>query len=307
MRRHLYTTFVTLCVLLLLAPSITAKNSRWKKERIVWSQKPTGKSGLYTQHNFFISHGVTLNANALYYFGDVDNEGVAFNGGFNINNLSYGGSLVLGYMMPASTHCNLRYTLMGGTIHGNNEAKFKQLNPPRDDFRRFRAILIQPAFGVEIYPFSRAGFYLYAGVAVTGSIITNYEFFYYKSMPSGKVLDKITGSTFGILPMVQVGLGYSWRLNESWALSAEIMLQEGLVDLHYMNLDAYPMAASQNSKGITMGSLGATYVNRYGEKTLHWNDGWFQIGLTISYRWNTCEHCRIINNYNNIKPARGRK
>jgi hypothetical protein len=304
MKKTVYIAFVSLCAMLLLAPEMAAKGSR-ERERIVWSKKPTGKSGLYTQHNFFISHGLTLNANALYYFGDVDNEGVAFNGGFNINNLSYGGSLVFGYMMPASTHCNIRYTIMGGTIHGNNEEKFKRLNPPREDFRRFRAVLVQPAVGIEIYPSVRAGFYLYAGVAVTASIVTNYEFFYY---PHGsEKLDKITGSTFGILPMVQLGLGYSWRLNESWGLSVELMLQEGLVDQHYMNLDAYPMAANQNSKGVSMGGTGMTYTNRYGEKTMHWNDGWFQLGLTISYRWNTCETCRISNNFYNIKPARGRK
>lgn len=306
MKRHLYIAFLSLCVLLFLAPSMEAKNPR-EKSRIVWSKKPSGRSGLYTQRNFFISHGVSLNANAMYYFGDVDNEGIAFNGGFNVNNLSYGGSLVFGYTMPASAHCNLRYTLMGGTIHGNNESKFRRLNPPRDDFRKFNAILIQPAFGVEIYPFSRAGFYLYAGVAVTGSIITNYEFYYYKSVPSGKQRDKITGSTFGILPMAQLGLGYNWRLNESWALGIEFMIQEGLVDLHYMNLDAYPMAGSQNNKGVELGSMNLTYINRYGDKSLHWNDGWFQLGLTISYRWTNCEHCRIIDNYHNIKPARGRK
>ena len=180
----------------------------------------------------------------------------------------------------------------------------KDAKEPRDDFRRFRAFLVQPAVGIEIYPFTRAGFYLYAGVALTASIITNYEFYYHEHATNK--LDKITGSTFGILPMVQVGLGYSWRLSSSWAFSVELMLQEGLVDLHYMNLDAYPMAATQNSKGIEMGSTSLTYTNRYGEKTMHWNDGWFQLGITVSYRWNTCETCRFINNYSNIKPARKR-
>ncbi len=304
MKKHLYMALVSLCALLLVAPSMEAKSSREKGERIAWSQKPSKKSGLYTERNFFISHGVTINANALYYFGDVDNEGIAFNGGFNMSNLSYGGSLVFGYTMPASTHCNLRYTIMAGTIHGDNESKFARLNPPRDDFRRFRAFLVQPAVGIEIYPFTRAGFYLYAGVALTASIITNYEFYYHEHATNK--LDKITGSTFGILPMVQVGLGYSWRLSSSWAFSVELMLQEGLVDLHYMNLDAYPMAATQNSKGIEMGTTSLTYTNRYGEKTMHWNDGWFQLGITVSYRWNTCETCRFINNYSNVKPARKR-
>ena len=301
MKRYLYIAFLSIFALLAFSSSAQARPN--EKRRVVWSSKPSQKSGLYTTKNFFVSHGVSLNVNAMYYFGDVDNEGIAFNGGFNINNLSYGGSLVLGYTMPASAHCNLRYTLMGGTIHGDNESKFSRLTPPRDDYRRFKAILIQPAFGVEIYPFSQAGFYLYAGVAVTASIITNYDFYYYR----GNDRREVKGSTFGILPMAQVGLGYNWRLSESWALGVEFMIQEGLVDLHYMNLDAFPMAASQNSDGVEIGGTKLTYINRYGQKTIHWNDGWFQLGLTISYRWNNCEHCRILNNYTNIHPKRSSK
>lgn len=306
MKRQLHIAFIILFALQVLAPSAWALNPHEKK-RVVWSQRPSNKSGLFTTKNFFVSHGVSLNANAMYYFGDVDNEGVAFNGGFNINNLSYGGSLVFGYIMPASAHCNLRYTLMGGTIHGNNESKFAKLPEPRDDYRSFKAVLIQPAFGVEIYPFSRAGFYLYAGVSVTASIITNYQFYYHVSVPGGKERRKVEGSTFGILPMAAVGLGYSFRLSESWALSVEFLIHEGLIDQHYMNLDGFPMAASQNSDNVEIGGTSLTYINRYGKKTIHWNDGWFQLGLTISYRWNNCEHCRILDNYYNIRPARTRR
>ena len=98
---------------------------------------------------------------------------------------------------------------------------------------------------MEIYPFPQAGFVLYAGVSVTGSFITNYTFRY----KQGGAMDEVSGSTYGILPMVQVGLGYHWRLSDSWTLGVELMLQEGLVDRHYMNLDAYPLAAAWPSKG----------------------------------------------------------
>jgi hypothetical protein len=121
---------------------------------------------------------------------------------------------------------------------------------------------------------------------------------------SDKQRTLLRGKTFGILPMVQLGIGYSWRLTPSWAISAEIMLQEGLIDQHYMNLDGWPMAGSQNSDGVDLGGLGLTYVNRKGQKTLHWNDGWFQVGVTISYRWNNCENCAIINNYHRIRGRR---
>ena len=271
--RHI--ALFSLCTLLLLAPSISAKSSE------------------YAPLNPFIVQRINISVNALYYFGDVDNESAIFYEGFKLDNLSLGGALGISYSMPVSRHCNLRYSLMGGTLHGNNEANFRRQK--REDFRRFNSVLLQPAFGVEIYPCPRAGFFLYAGVAVTGSFITNYEFFY---KTSGGALDRVTGSTYGILPMLQLGLGYSWHLNDSWSLSLELMLQEGMVDMHYMNLDAYPLAASQNSKGVELGTSGLFYTNSKGKKSFRWNDGWYQLGLTFSYRWNTCKHCRILNNYN---------
>lgn len=305
MKRYLYIVLFALCTQLVYLPSIEAKNFRNDKN-MVWGKKPSRKNGLYTTKNFFISHGLSINVNAMYYFGDVDNEGLAFNGGFNPNNLSFGGGIVFAYTMPVSAHCNLRYSLMGGTLSGNNEYKFQNLPEPRDDYRRFKSFMFQPAFGVEIYPISSAGLFLYGGVAVTASIITDYQFYYYKSVPgrSDKQRTLLRGKTFGILPMVQLGIGYSWRLTPSWAISAEIMLQEGLIDQHYMNLDGWPMAGSQNSDGVNLGGSGLTYVNRKGQKTLHWNDGWFQVGVTISYRWNNCENCAIINNYHRIRGRR---
>lgn len=168
---------------------------------------------------------------------------------------------------------------MGGTLSGNNKVKFDKLNPPRDDYRKFSSALVQPFVGVQYYPFYNAGLYLYGGVAVTASIITEFEFYY----KSGNARRSVEGSTYGLLPMVQVGLGYSWRLTDSWSMSAEIMLQEGLVDRSYMNLDAWPLAASQNSAGIELGSSSGK-----------WNDGWFQVGITVTYQWSNCATCRYL-------------
>ena len=236
--------FVLLCAMLLLSVSAAAK----------------GVS--YSQRNFFISQGITISANAMYYFGDADNESAIFSEGFKWDNLSLGGGIAISYTMPVSKHCNLRYTLLGGALHGNNEANFRRRG--RTDFRRFKSVLLQPAFGVEIYPCPRAGFYLYGGVAVTGSYIT-----------------KVEENTYAFLPMVQAGLGYSWRLAESWALSVELMLNEGLVDRPHMNLDGYPTTAPSQSN----------------KNTIRWNDGWYQLGLTVSYRLHPCKKCRILDNY----------
>lgn len=285
----------------LYVPALQAQGTR-----VTWKKNINKRTGLYTTTNSFIKNGFSISGNAMYYFGDVDNEGVAFNGGFNKENVSYGGSIILGYLMPAGTHCNMRYTLMGGTLSGNNKVKFDNLNPPRDDYRRFKSIIIQPAVGVEYYPFSNAGLYLYGGVALTASIIREFEFYYYQSTPSGKVRNPkpLSGKTFSFLPMIQLGLGYSWYLSPSWTISAELLIQEGVIDTHYMNLDAYPLAPSQNSEGIAMGGTFGTYIDRYGKEQLRWNDGWFQVGITIAYRWSNCEECRILNNYNGIRGRR---
>ena len=263
------------------------------------------QTGLYTTQNYFVSHGVGVGVAALYYFGDVDNEGIAFNGGFNIENLSVGGGLNFAYTLPAGNACNIRFSLLAGTLRANNEQKFLALDSVRYDFRKFNSILIQPAVGVEYYPFSNAGFYIYGGLAVSASIITNYEFWYNKKMPNGsKERTLVQGNTYGILPMVQLGIGYSWRIADSWVISAELMLQEGLIDTHYMNLDAFPLAASQNSDGVELGKSFGKWTDRYGKEHIHWNDGWFQLGITVSYRWRNCEHCRILNNYSHIRSRR---
>ena len=282
--------------------------ARDTQERIVWTTKQNSQTGLYTTKNYFVSHGVSLNLGAMYYFGDVDNEGVAFHGGFNKNNVSYGGGLSFGYNMPMGNHCNLRFGFLGGTLRGNNKVKFDHLNPPRDDYRQFKSILLQPSVGVQYYPFNAAGFYLYGGLAITASIITNFEFYYYYSVPSGRVRsdEPLKGSTFGILPMLQLGLGYSWRLGESWTLGVEFLIQEGLIDTQYMNLDAWPLDPKQNSEGIALGSSFGTWVDRNGKKHIHWNDGWFQLGITITYQWRNCEKCRILDNYSGATVSRRR-
>lgn len=271
------------------------------QKRIVWRQSASSRSGLYTTKNYFVTNGVAFGVSALYYFGDVDNEGLAFNGGFNVNNLSIGGGLHFMYQMPAGNHCNIRFGLMGGTLRGNNELKFKSLPDPRDDYRRFNSWIIQPAVGVQYYPFSNAGFYIYGGLAVTASIITDYQFWYMKRVDNQKVRSLLQGKTYGILPMVQVGIGYSWRLTDSWLMSAEIMLQEGLIDTYFMNLDAFPLAPSQNTDGVTLGNDFGKWVDRYGKEHIHWNDGWFQVGITVTYRWSNCEYCRVLNNYGRIR------
>ena len=294
---------ILLGILLLTSPLVQAAGG--SRSRLVWTKKQNSRTGLYTTKNYFVSHGVGGSIGALYYFGDVDNIGLAFNGGFNVKNLSIGGGLHIMYQLPISNHCNMRFALMGGTLSGNNKAMYEKLSEPRDDYRKFNAFFIQPAVGVQYYPFNSVGFYLYGGLALTGSIITNYEFYYYPNVGGKRVRDLVDGKTFGILPMIQLGIGYTFSLNESWSLGLEFMIQEGLLDTYYMNLDAFPLAASQNGKGVELGSGTGIWSKNPGSGKVRWNDGWFQFGITFTYQWRNCERCRMINNYNNV-TARSR-
>ncbi len=296
MKSHLSHTILLVLTLITL-PSLAPAASQPK--RLVWRHQTNSRTGLYTTRNYFVTHGVSLNVSGMYYFGDIDNEGLSMHGGFNVNNLSVSGGFQFSYQMPAGNHCNIRFGLMGGTLRANNETKFKALPEPRDDYRRFNSVIVQPAVGVQYYPFSNAGFYIYGGLAVTASIITDYQFWYYKRVGNEKERTLLRGKTFGILPMVQLGIGYSWRLTDSWLMSAEIAVDEGIIDTQYMNLDAWPLDPRQNSEGTALGSSFGTWVDKNGNKHIHWNDGWFQVGITVTYRWSNCEYCRVINNYGN--------
>ena len=294
-------------VLLLLSSSMYATHDR-DNERITWNKKQSRITGLYNAKNYFVTQGLSFGFYAMYYYGDVDNVGVAFNGGFNKENVSYGGSLTLAYHMPISKHCALRTTLSGGTLSGNNKMKFEALSTPRYDFRKFNSAFIQPAAGIEYYPMRHYGLFLYGGIAVTCSYIYDYDFLYEVSPNFNPgVLDRVQGQTFGILPMVQLGLGYSWNLSPSWMLTFEVMVQEGLCDQSYMNLDAFPLAASQNDKHVHVpvnGNDVGFWTDKDGKRHLHWNDGWFQVGLTFTYRWDNCAACRLTDKpYKHMLPS----
>ena len=265
----------------------------------VWTKNANRGTGLYNTRNYFVAPGVSLSGYAFYYYGDVDNVGGPFSGGFNVRSLK--GGATFAYQHPISNHCVLRVGLLGGMLSGDNTRTLNALRPDstkRDDYKKFESIIIQPFAGVQYYPFSQAGFYLYGGVGLTASIITSFDFIHYDTR------EHLKGSTFGIVPMAQLGLGYSWMLATSWSLSAEIMVQQGLCDEYYFNLDAFPLAATQSSNGQSYGTGGFSYKGSDGKIRHKWTDGWIQAGITITYHWRNCETCKIINNYQNIRPRK---
>ena len=304
--QHRYVHILWLvCFLAAIGSSALAQNvePEPKAPNIVWTKRPNRGSGLYTTRNYFVAPGVSISGFANYYYGDVDNVGVPFNGGFNVKNLNGGGSL--SYQHPISNHCNLRVGLLAGALGGDNTKTLKETITNkdgtvkvRDDFKKFQSIVIQPFAGVQYYPFSQVGFYLYGGFGIAGSIITKYDFIRLEMKEPST--EHMTGSAFGILPMVQLGIGYSWMLSTSWSIGAEIMVQQGLCDEYSVNLDAYPLDGRYNG-GESYGTGGLK-----NNGTPKWADGWFQVGITLTYQWRNCETCQIINNYQNIKPRKRR-
>lgn len=273
-----------LCVSCLTLSLWAAEPEEPTESEFAWTSKPNSRTGLYTTRNYFITNGVSVSLNLMYYFGDVDNVGVAFNGGFNKYNLSYGGALSVQYLLPVSHHLNMRFSLGAGKLNGNNAYIIsRNLRPDgthRDDYKKFDSWFIQPAAGVEIYPFSKAGFYLYGGIALAASHI-KFEKGTINFESDGSTIKDLTpntnDTTWSFLPMVQLGLGYSIRLAKSWTMNIEVMGQLGVCDLPRMNLDAWPLPDTE-AKG---------YVNNKAP------DGWFQVGVTFTYRWRNCERCRL--------------
>lgn len=233
----------------------------------VWGKKTNKMTGLYTIRNKSIGNAVTLGINAMYYYGDVDMLDQAFVHGFQPQNLSLGGSLYFGYQMPLGRFCNWRFSLGAGYLHGNDSARTETRTVHGETKRAgkgsFSSIFGEFDAGVEIYPFPRAGFYIFAGLGVAVSYI-NYEFEKY-GIPKG--------STVSILPMLPVEIGYNFYLGGSFFLGISVSVHQGLMDMGKANLDAWPLESTSK---------------------FQWGDGFFQVGLSFSYRWHNCEVCRHL-------------
>ncbi len=256
-----------ICVFIstILFPVFADAASPVKKSRadVVWTKKPSRINGLYTQQNTAIAYGLTVSANGLYYYGDVDRRGLAMNGGFQTQNVTFGGAAAFAYLMPAGRHTNWRFSLNLGTLRGDNSKSYA------DSYRKFNSIFGELAAGVEWFPFPTAGFYLYGGVALA------YSYIHYDYMTA-------RGARSSVLPLIPLEIGYDFKIGRSLGIKINFSVHQGIIDTPSCNLDGYPMTAAQNSAGLDFGRGGGN----------QWADGFFQIGLGITYRWHNCETCR---------------
>jgi len=242
-----------------------ARTAQYSKP--IWGQKANRQTGLYTIRNKSVGNGFCLNVGALYYYGDVDMLDQAFVHGFQTQNLSIGGGVHFCYLHPLARFVNMRFSLGGGYLHGNDSArtetrivKGKEISASKG---HFSSIFGELDAGVEFYPFPRAGFYIYAGLGLAVSYI-NYNFENYGIEP---------GNTVSLLPMLPVEIGYNFYLGGSCFLGIWAACHQGLMDMGKSNLDAWPLESSAK---------------------FQWGDGYFQLGISFSYRWHNCETCRHL-------------
>lgn len=238
---------------------------REEVKQVRWTHKTNNPRGLYSVYNPSVANGLALTVNALYYYGDIDMLDYAFKYGWQPQNLSLGGSLIFGYLHPLGTQCNWRFTLAGGYMHGNDSARY-DMNSDGQLVRGgkgvFRNGFAEAAVGVEWYPFPTAGFYLYAGFGLNLSYI-NYDFFKYNIPP---------GKTYGIVPIIPLEIGYNFQLHGGWFLSIEASVHQALTDFPGASIDAWPLYKSTRAQ---------------------WPDGYFQVGISVSYRWQNCPECLL--------------
>ncbi|MBQ8100558.1 MAG: hypothetical protein IJ169_04640 [Paludibacteraceae bacterium] len=270
-------------LLLLPAPRVFAEADPYKKPDIVWTKRMNTYTGLYSKRQNGVANAISLTLDAAYYYGDVENRGLAVAGGpLFAENISGMGKI--NYTQPVASILNIRYSVGGGILRGNNQKyadKLWNTETPLS-YRKFDSWILNASVGVEVYPIINAGFYIYAGLMFNYSNVTmNYG----KNGPDGEWLYSWKNNS--ILPMIPVEIGYQFNLGKSWLLNAHIGIAQGIGDTELLNLDGYPHDFS--ARGTKAGGgLGAG-----GTSTKQWFDGWFNVGITISYSWHNCEICRL--------------
>ncbi len=238
---------------------------------LVWTRH-TDHYGRYTGRYLYVAKGFNVSLGANYYYGDIDYSGRAFKEGFQPKNLL--GGLTLTYQHPIGPYFNLRSSVGVGALRGAADSIHK--GQPMS----FKSIYLEPSVCVDYYPFAQfleywLGLYVFVGFGANVSVI-NYDF----GNPPGP---HVTGNVVRCLPVVPFGLGWAFPLGRASGLMlhVEASMHQGVMDTPVMNLDAYPQTKSQN--GVR--DYGLSRHADTGKKTNEWYDGYFQVGLTLSYRW----------------------
>lgn len=281
-KRSLFTALLQ--VLLLLIP-VMLWAEPYNKPNITWSKTMNSRTGRYVSKGSSMDHSVSLALDAIYYYGDVENHGLAIAGGpLFADNI--GGMAKFNYHQPVSSIVKMRYSLGGGYLRGNNQVYAEKYDTPSS--RKFNSWVLNAAVGVDIFPIIDNGFYIYVGFMFNYSNVN----FFYNDIPNPAA--SMTWSNHSFLPMIPVELGYQFTLGKGWSMNVHVGVSQGLVDGDTFNLDAWPHHKVYDDYPNIVGTKAAGgYDGPNGNRTGHCFDGWFNLGVTISYSWHKCEICRL--------------
>ena len=294
------TRYILVVALALMLPLSASAALRFEAGK-TWSTFMDGR-GLYGRGLPNSPHTISVMFTPVYYSGDVELPGSWLTGnkdhastnfytpidGANskTNSISYNGGIQ--YTYRATKHLAYRAQLIGGYMKGHTEftrphTKSNGYESTSYFYRDFRSIFFEYGVGLEIYPSVDAGFFFYAGVSATSSIIT-------RDFRSGSAPGHITSTNrndytidyrlpddekkiFSTVPMIPIGFGYKWNI-KSFQIGLELIWHPALVDLHHMNLDGW-VSGNVDTEGNTH------YVTDV--KTNRWTDSFTEIGISIGY------------------------
>lgn len=266
-----------------------------------WSSIMDGR-GLYGRGLPNSPHTISLVLSPIYYSGDVELPGNWITGnkdhattdlytaipGANskANSISFSGALQ--YTYRANKHLAYRAQFMGGYMRGHTEftrphEKSNGYQSTSYFLRDFHSVFFEYGVGLEIYPSAEAGFFFYAGISGTSSIITRQ--LQSLSMPGHTAspnksdyhldyeLPASEQKIFSTVPMIPVGIGYKWNI-KAFQIGIELIWHPALVDLHHMNLD-----------GWVSGNIDQAGISHYPVegKTNRWTDSFTELGISFGY------------------------
>ncbi len=222
---------------------------------LVWTKKAHKRTGLYVSKVNTIADNLSLHIDGLYYYGDMEVNGMSL-AAPNIGNLGF--SATVNYHQGVTPYIKMRYGIGAGFLQGDNGHYAGNYESPR----AFQSGFARASMGVEYYPIRHKGFYIYAGLALQYSYI-DYDILGH------------AGIEHAVLPMIPIEIGYNFKLGKSWNLGIHAGVAQGLLDMPHSNLDGWPSE-----------DFGTSKYNRFA-------DGYFQLGISLTYSWHECESCRL--------------
>jgi hypothetical protein len=200
----------------------------------------------------FNTHTISLSAGASYYFGDVEKGGVFSSNAKNQLNYFVHGN----YSFSLSDNFTIKAGLTQGRLSGSR------------NYYSFHSMFLEPDLAVEYFPWTMYSeelkFYIFAGGGCTFSRVK----FDDKGNPD------VAGRFRSLqvyMPVVLLGVGYKYNLNDNIVLGAEFACRLAVMDSFTNNMDGFPFRRNAD-------------VVKGGESKFC--DGYYSFGITLGYTWN---------------------